>query len=65
MEAHRTKDGKFVAATYVASRGRFRTMLTQDYTSAESPDIDNIPGVRKYATKKSLNRALRNYYKKS
>lgn len=61
MQIYKTSDGKYIAATYKSSTKRFRTELTEDYTVAEAPSVDDIPGARKYTRRSSINRAIRNF----
>lgn len=60
MEIHRTKDGKYVAATYLHNKKRYRTTLTEGYIASEAGSVDDLPGVRKYTSKKNVLRAIRN-----
>lgn len=56
---HQRSDGKYVAAIYSPTKGRFKAALTVNGQVNEACSVDDLKYARSYGSIESLNRALR------
>lgn len=61
MEIKQLNNGRWVQASYHATKKRFRSTLTKDFLPVESTDLNQLPKVRTYKSPESVMRAVRKF----
>lgn len=59
MQIYQRKDGRYIAATYIPTKGRFKAALTKNGKPNEASSIDDLQYARDYGSIESVARALR------